>query len=113
MTMQRQYRGEGLQNPEPQSASVPHGSGGPYSKKYVRVPVDVLKHTIIPAASDAAAQTLVARSIPPGQRFQVYHQLLREYINRGIQIYRQTNDLTSVTPQGILQGTSQDGRGHM
>lgn len=101
MTMQR--RGE---YSEPQSGTVPSGSGGPYAKKYVRIPVDVMKHVIMPAASDAASQTLNARNVPKGQRFGVYHKLLSVYLERGIEIYRKNNGETTVTTQGILsEGT--------
>lgn len=105
MTMERSYRGEGIESAEPQSATIPHGSGGPYSRKYVRVPVDVLRHQIMPAASDAAAQTLVARSVPQTQRLAVYRALLSRFIELGIQIYRKQNNLNAVTAQGILEGS--------
>ena len=110
MTLQRSYKGEGLEAAEPSSPTVPHGSGGAYSRKYVRVPVDVLRHRIIPAASDAAAQTLVARSIPRAQRLAAYRSYLSRFISLGIEIYRSTNDLNKVTAQGILEGSTATGQ---
>jgi len=34
----------------------PSGSGGPYSKKYVKVPVDTLRHEILPSCADECAR---------------------------------------------------------
>lgn len=103
----RQYKGMGIEFPEPQATGVPQGAGTAYARKYVRIPADVLRHQIIPAASDLAAQQLVAQNTPKGSRFQVYHALLRQYISLGIALYRQSGGLSKVTAQGILaQGST-------
>lgn len=86
----------------PASSTVPQGSGGNYAKKYVRVPVDVQKHQIIPAASDAASQALIINGIPKSQRFTVYHQYLSRFIRLAGDIYRHSQGDTKVTAQGIL-----------
>lgn len=54
------------------------GAGGPYSKKYVKVTQDELRHTIIPQAADECAQ----KRAELGWTAQQYRNCLRETIRR-------------------------------
>jgi len=55
---------------------VKYGKGGPYSKKYVKVTQDELRHTIIPKASDECARERAEKGYTPQQ----YRDCLRRKI---------------------------------
>ena len=58
--------------------SVKTGAGGPYSKKYVKVTQDELRHTIIPRAADYCAQKRAKYALTGKQ----YFECLRDAIRR-------------------------------
>lgn len=89
-------------NALPPSPTVPAGAGTPYAKKYVRVPVSVLRRQIMPAAADAASQALIINAVPAPARRRTYHAYLSQLIKRGIALYLQSEGDTQVTAQGIL-----------
>lgn len=92
-------------------STVPTGAGTRYAKKYVRIPADVMKHVIMPAASNMAAQALQTIQVQPNERFKVYHQLLSKYLEQGINAYRKANGLDQAQGEGVLSGVSISGQG--
>jgi len=64
--------------------SVPRGSGGPYSRKYVKVTQEELRHTIIPECADECARERVLRNYTPQQ----YRRCLSDCIKRKIRELR-------------------------
>ena len=96
---------------QPAVTSVPTGAGTRYAKKYVRIPADVMKHVIMPAAANMAAQALQVQQVQPNERFKVYHQLLSKYLEQGINAYRKANGLDQAEGEGVLSGVSIQGQG--
>ena len=96
---------------EPDVTTVPRGQDTRYAKKYVRIPAEVMKHEIMPAAANLAAQALQVQQIPKGQRFKVYHELLSKYLELGIEKYRRENGLNTAQGQGVLSGITLQGLG--
>jgi hypothetical protein len=96
---------------QPAVSTVPTGAGTRYAKKYVRIPADVMKHVIMPAAANMAAQALQVQQIAKGERFKVYHQLLSKYLEQGINYYRKQNGLDQAEGEGVLSGVSITGKG--
>jgi hypothetical protein len=96
---------------EPAVDTVPRGQGTRYAKKYVRIPAEVMKHQIMPAASNMAAQVMQTASIPRGQRFKVYHQLLSRFLELAIDKYRRENGLDQAQGEGVLEGVTFTGIG--
>lgn len=96
---------------EPSVSSVPRGAGTRYAKKYVRIPADVMKHVIMPAAANMAAQALQVKQVPPNERFKVYHQLLSQFLELGINTYRKQNGLDQAQGEGVLEGVTIQGQG--
>lgn len=91
--------------------TVPRGQGTRYAKKYVRIPADVMKHEIMPAASNLAAQVMQTARIPKNQRFKVYHQLMSRFLELAIDKYRRENGLDEAQGEGVLEGVSFKGLG--
>jgi len=58
----------------------PSGAGGPYSRKYVKVPVETLRHVIIPECADECARKRAYYAWTPAQ----YRRCLAECIKRKI-----------------------------
>ena len=96
---------------EPAVDTVPRGQGTRYAKKYVRVPKEVMLHQIMPTAANMAAQVMQTASIPRGQRFKVYHQLMSRFMELAIEKWRRENGLTTAQGEGILEGIQQRGIG--
>ena len=96
---------------EPAVDTVPRGQGTRYAKKYVRVPKEVMLHQIMPTAANMAAQAMQTASIPKGQRFKVYHQLMSRFMELAIEKWRRENGLTTAQGEGILEGIQQRGIG--
>ena len=96
---------------EPAVDTVPRGQGTRYAKKYVRVPKEVMLHQIMPTAANMAAQVMQTASIPKGQRFKVYHQLMSRFMELAIEKWRRENGVTTAQGEGILEGTQQRGIG--
>ena len=96
---------------EPAVDTVPRGQGTRYAKKYVRVPKEVMLHQIMPTAANMAAQVMQTASIPKGQRFKVYHQLMSRFMELAIEKWRRENGLTTAQGEGILEGIQQRGIG--
>ena len=96
---------------EPAVDTVPRGQGTRYAKKYVRVPKEVMLHQIMPTAANMAAQVMQTASIPKGQRFKVYHQLMSRFMELAIEKWRRENGLTTAQGEGILDGIQQRGIG--
>jgi len=56
------------------------GSGGKYSKKYVKVPVDILRHEIIPKASDECARERAEKGLTGQQYRECLKRKIRELV---------------------------------
>lgn len=58
------------------------GSGGKYSRKYVKIPVDVLRHEIIPKAADECAKERAEKALTPQQYRDCLKRKIRELIKQ-------------------------------
>ena len=106
---ERQYRGQGIEFPAPPSTTQFRGSETPFSKKYVRIPVQVLRSEIIPLAADLTAQQLLNLDLPKGQRAARRNQLLKQTIIQLINDYRKSHQVGAVQnpqQQAVISGAS-------